>query len=84
MKSDVITITNLNKYYGSHQAVSNLNLSVHQGEIFGFLGANGAGKSTVIRCILGLVSKTSGDIVLYGRCLFKLNRRISPYWLSSI
>lgn len=36
MKSDVITITNLNKYYGSHKAVSNLNLSVHQGGNFGF------------------------------------------------
>lgn len=77
MKSDVITITNLNKYYGSHQAVSNLNLSVHQGEIFGFLGANGAGKSTVIRCILGLVSKTSGDIVLLGGAYSSLTEALA-------
>ena len=77
MKSDVITITNLNKYYGSHQAVSNLNLSVHQGEIFGFLGANGAGKSTVIRCILRLVSKTSGDIVLLGGAYSSLTEALA-------
>ena len=66
MKSDVITITNLNKYYGSHQAVSNLNLSVHQGEIFGFLGANGAGKTTAMKMLIGISNPTSGEANVAG------------------
>ena len=54
-----------------------ISIFVHQGEIFGFLGANGAGKSTVIRCILGLVSKTSGDIVLLGGAYSSLTEALA-------
>lgn len=66
MTNNVIDIKDLQKYYGKNLAVSNLNLSVQKGEIFGFLGANGAGKSTVIRCLLGLIHKTRGQVTLFG------------------
>ena len=65
MGETVVNIQGLEKYYGKHLAVSNLTLSVQKGEIFGFLGANGAGKSTVIRCLLGLIKKSRGEMTLF-------------------
>lgn len=51
----------LSKSFGHFQAVKNLNLAVDYGEIFGFLGANGAGKTTAIRMLCGLLLPTSGS-----------------------
>jgi len=48
-------------------ALSDLNLNVHQGEIFGFLGPNGAGKTTTIKILMGLIYPTSGNALLFGR-----------------
>jgi ABC-type multidrug transport system ATPase subunit len=56
----------LTKRYGSRTAVDRVSLSVQRGDIFGFLGQNGAGKSTVIRMALGLVRPTSGRVLLFG------------------
>ena len=56
----------LTKHYGSRTAVDRVSLSVQRGDIFGFLGQNGAGKSTVIRMALGLVRPTSGRVLLFG------------------
>ena len=56
----------LTKRYGLRTAVDSLSLSVERGDIFGFLGQNGAGKSTVIRMALGLVRPTRGRILLFG------------------
>jgi len=56
----------LTKQYGGRLAVEGLSLSVERGDIFGFLGQNGAGKSTVIRMALGLVRPTCGRVVLFG------------------
>jgi len=56
----------LTKRYGPRTAVDNLSLSVERGDIFGFLGQNGAGKSTVIRMALGLVRPTAGRVRLFG------------------
>src|ERR1022692_1783506 len=47
-------------------AVSNLNLSVHQGEVFGFLGPNGAGKTTTMNVLLGFINASAGDAYLFG------------------
>ena len=58
---------NLTKQYGQHKAVSNVNLSVNKGEIYGLIGKNGAGKTTVLRLICGLASPTEGDISLFGQ-----------------
>jgi ABC-2 type transport system ATP-binding protein len=55
------------KYYGQKAAVQDLNLSVKEGEIYGFLGENGAGKSTTIRMILGLIWPDEGTVLLHGQ-----------------
>ena len=51
MRNTVISVENLVKRFGSFTANDNLNFEVYQGEIFGFLGANGAGKTTAIRIL---------------------------------
>lgn len=53
---------NLNKYYGSHQALNNLNLQITKGQIFALLGQNGAGKSTTINIFLGFIQPSSGVV----------------------
>ena len=58
---------NLTKQYGQHKAVSNVNLSVIKGEIYGLIGRNGAGKTTVLRLISRLAKSTEGDICLFGQ-----------------
>ncbi len=55
-----IDVRGLSRTFGSFVAVKDLSFSVKQGEIFGFLGANGAGKSTTIRMMCGLLKPTSG------------------------
>ena len=61
----VIDVRGLNKSFGSHHVVKDLALSVKRGEIFGFLGPNGSGKTTSIRMLCGLLTPTSGE----GTCL---------------
>jgi ABC-2 type transport system ATP-binding protein len=63
----IISTENLTKTYGKRQIVSNLNLAVPGGSICGFLGANGAGKSTTIKLLLGLVKPTSGVGRVFGQ-----------------
>jgi ABC-2 type transport system ATP-binding protein len=62
----VVEIVKLIKKYGDLVAVNELDLDIHEGEIFGLLGPNGAGKSTTLRTCLGLLQKTSGDIRILG------------------
>jgi ABC-2 type transport system ATP-binding protein len=62
----VIECRNLVKKFGSFVANDNLTFDVYKGEVFGFLGANGAGKTTAIRILCGLSSPTSGDIRVAG------------------
>jgi len=67
MKEDVvISVRNLVKKFGNFTAVDNLDFEVYKGEIFGFLGANGAGKTTAIRILSGLSLPTSGDAIVSG------------------
>lgn len=56
----------LNKSYGNNRGVIDLDLSVHEGEVFGFLGPNGAGKTTTIRLLLNLIKPTGGQATLLG------------------
>ncbi|MFA6467957.1 MAG: ABC transporter ATP-binding protein [Bacteroidota bacterium] len=58
---NTIEVENLTKRFGDFTAVDHINFEVKQGEIFGFLGANGAGKSTTIRMLCGLLSSTEGS-----------------------
>jgi ABC-2 type transport system ATP-binding protein len=62
MMKDIIKVENLSKSYGELKAVSNLSLSVKKGTVFGLLGANGAGKSTAIECVLGTKTLDSGCV----------------------
>ncbi|RDY27597.1 ABC transporter ATP-binding protein [Romboutsia weinsteinii] len=63
---DTIKIHALCKSYGSTQAVNNVSISVKPGEVFGLLGANGAGKSTIIECVLGTKRFDSGSVSILG------------------
>lgn len=61
-----ISATGLCKSYGTLSAVDHLNITVTKGEVFGLLGANGAGKSTTIECILGTKQPNSGSVSVLG------------------
>ena len=63
---NVIETAGLTKTYGSRRAVDTLDLTVRRGEIYGFVGRNGAGKSTVMKMIAGLELPTSGEVSLFG------------------
>jgi len=65
-KNTVISVRNLVKKFGSFTANDNLNFEVFEGEIFGFLGANGAGKTTALRILSGLSEPTSGEVIVAG------------------
>ncbi len=70
-KKNVLNINNLNKIYSKNSsktvhAINNLNLEVHEGEIFGLLGPNGAGKSTFINILAGTTVKSSGEVNVWG------------------
>lgn len=62
----IITVNNLVKKFGNFVANDNLTFTVHTGEIFGFLGANGAGKTTAMKILCGLSRPTSGKIEVAG------------------
>ncbi len=64
--SEVISVKNLTKSYNGKTVVNNLSLSVQNGTIFGLLGANGAGKSTTIECMLGTKTADNGTFTLLG------------------
>ena len=57
----------LTKLYGDKAAVRDLNLKVGEGQIYGFIGRNGAGKSTTLKMISGLANPTQGEVLLYGK-----------------
>ncbi len=63
---NIISVKNLVKKFGNFTANDNLNFHVEKGEIFGFLGANGAGKTTAIRILCGLSAPTSGEVKVAG------------------
>lgn len=65
-----INVQNLTKRFGSFTAVDNITFDVEQGEIFGFLGANGAGKTTAMRMLCGLSLPTSGKAMVAGYDLY--------------
>ena len=62
----VIQVKNLNKSYAGLKAIKNLDLSVNRGEVFGLLGANGAGKSSTIECMLGTKTQDGGTVSILG------------------
>ncbi|WP_321346421.1 ABC transporter ATP-binding protein [uncultured Draconibacterium sp.] len=73
---NIITAKNLTKKFGHFTANDNLSFKVKKGEIFGFLGANGAGKTTAIRILCGLLSPTSGEVELAGFDIYRETEKI--------
>ncbi len=63
----MLRVENLSVYYGEYRAVSDLEFHVDRGELVTFIGANGAGKTSTIRAILGLAPRTTGRIILDGQ-----------------
>ena len=72
----IITVKNLVKKFGSFTANDNLTFDVYKGEIFGFLGANGAGKTTAIRILCGLSAPTSGEVKVAGFDIYHETEKI--------
>src|SRR6187401_923027 len=72
----VITAQKLTKKFGEFTAVDRISFDVHKGEIFGFLGANGAGKTTAMRMLCGLSLPTSGEATVAGFDVYKENEKI--------
>lgn len=64
---EVISVKKLKKTYGQKVAVNELSFTVQKGEIFGLLGANGAGKSTTVECILGTKEYDGGEVTVFGK-----------------
>ena len=62
----IIHVENLTKMFGDFTAVDAITFKVKKGEIFGFLGANGAGKTTAIKMLIGISTPTSGDAQVAG------------------
>ncbi|HZE49240.1 MAG TPA: ATP-binding cassette domain-containing protein [Jatrophihabitantaceae bacterium] len=74
----MITTRGLTKRFGSVLAVDGVDLDVRRGDIYGFLGANGSGKTTTVRLLLGLVLATSGDISVLDEPMPKSARHVLP------
>jgi ABC-type multidrug transport system ATPase subunit len=66
----IISVTNLSKKFKDITAVDGLSFTVNEGDVYGFLGQNGAGKSTTIRMLLSLIKPTGGDINIFDKNLF--------------
>ncbi|MCK3683168.1 ABC transporter ATP-binding protein [Maribellus sp. YY47] len=75
-RGPIITVRNLVKKFGSFIANDNLTFDVYKGEIFGFLGANGAGKTTAIRILCGLSAPTSGEVKIAGYDIYNETEKI--------
>ncbi len=67
MTEKILRVENLNKYYGDWQALHDINLTLHKGEVLTLLGPSGSGKSTLIRCLNGLETFSSGAIYFKGK-----------------
>ena len=79
MKNVVIKVQDLTKRFGSFTAVNAITFEVHQGEIFGFLGANGAGKTTAMRMLCGLSIPTAGKASVAGFDVYKDTEEIKQH-----
>lgn len=84
----IIEIKNLHKRFGDIHAVNDLSFSVREGELFAFLGENGAGKSTTISILCGQLEKDSGEVVVDGKsldeALFEVKGKLGVVFQNSV
>ena len=71
-----IEVKNLTKKFGKFTSVDSISFDVAEGEVFGFLGANGAGKSTTIKMLCGILEPTSGDAMVGGFSITKESDKV--------
>lgn len=73
----MLKITNLTKKFDQKEVLKNVSLTINEGDIFGLVGINGAGKSRLLRTICGVFEKNSGEIELFGETIeaHKLKKR---------
>ena len=78
---DILKTNALSKTYRKTKALNGINITIHQGDIYGFIGKNGAGKTTLIRVIAGIAEPTSGSFSLFGESkptgIIKARRRMA-------
>lgn len=67
LQQPVVSISHFRMDFGSKTVVKDLSFDVHRGEVFGFLGSNGSGKTTTIRALLGIYQPTAGDLFINGK-----------------
>jgi branched-chain amino acid transport system ATP-binding protein len=77
---ELLSLANISVYYGQIKAISNVSIKVMKGEIVTLLGANGAGKSTTLKAISGIVPPRSGSIIFNGRQI----ERLAPYQIARL
>lgn len=80
--SYAIEITDLKKMYGNHEVLKGINFCVEHGEIFGILGINGAGKTTILECIEGFRKYHSGNIKISGNIGIQLQSASLPAYMK--
>lgn len=66
MSETILKTTGISKLYGKHKALNQVSIEIKRGMIYGLIGENGAGKSTFMRIVMGLITIDGGDIVLFG------------------
>ncbi|WML50601.1 ABC transporter ATP-binding protein [Neobacillus sp. PS3-34] len=66
LNKPIITIDNVSKSFGKHEVLKDINLEIQRGEIFGFLGPSGAGKTTLVKELVGLDTPTQGENLIFG------------------
>ena len=78
MSEYVIETKRLTKKYNGKRSVSDLNLHIKKGRIYGLLGRNGAGKTTTMKMILNLIDSSAGEVIVFGKSMKKHNKEILP------
>ena len=78
MDEFIIETRHLTKQYGTQKSVSDLNIHVKKGRVYGLLGRNGAGKTTTMKMLLGLTEPTSGEIKIWGKPLRGNEKEVLP------
>src|SRR5680860_1538692 len=78
-----VSVSHFRMDFGKKTVIKDLSFEVHKGEIFGFLGSNGSGKTTTIRALLGLYQPTSGDLLIDGKP-FSVSSGVKLGYLSLI
>ena len=66
-KPPIISVKNYSHHFGKHRVINNLSFDVYRGDVFGFLGANGSGKTTTIRTLLGIYRSSAGELTISGQ-----------------